>query len=89
MPTCRDDLDCLQQIEDNVYLVNERFRDVVSFLTARSDTTTYLLIPIVIFLILLVCIITLFACRFYNVIVRVHDRRVELVSPDQSPLIDS
>lgn len=88
MPTCRDDLDCLQQIEDNVYFVNERFRDVVSLLTAKSDISTYLLIPIVIFLLLIVVIFILVACRLFTVIVRVRDHSVELVTSDRASLLE-
>lgn len=89
MPTCRDDLDCLQELDNNVFLLNERFRDVVSLLTTRSDLSTYLLIPILTLLLFICCVIAFIACRLYRVVIRVRDTSVELITPDRAPLIDS
>lgn len=89
MPACRDQLDCLQQISDDLYMVNERSRDVLTILSTKSDLTTYFLIPVIIFLFLLVLFISLAVCRFWRVIVRVRDNSVQLLDSDRAVLVDN
>lgn len=59
MPTCHDDLECLQEIDHIVDSVDQRVKDVGFLLTYRSDISAYLLIPIIIFFIILLLLISL------------------------------
>lgn len=58
MPTCKSELDCLQDIDDHIFRLDDRIRDIFSVISLRSDTTTGLLIPILVILsVVLLCVI--------------------------------
>lgn len=58
MPTCKSELDCLQDIDDHIFRLDDRIRDIFSVISLRSDTTSGLLIPILVILsVVLLCVI--------------------------------
>lgn len=61
MPTCKADLDCLQDIDDHVLRLDDKVRDIFTAISVRVDTTNYFIIPILVLLIFIVVCTVLIA----------------------------
>lgn len=59
MPTCKSDLDCLQDIDDHILRIDDKVRDLFTSISVRPEITNYILIPILILLLIIVVCVSL------------------------------
>lgn len=89
MPTCKAELDCLQEIDSYMVHIEGRLSDVFNVLTFRSDSVKDFLIPIIVLLIIILIIAVLAISYLYRRerVRFVTSARLQEFSPDTEVLV--